>query len=90
MRNDLETLALCEKESKSLDEKIKAIKQNVKMRMGTFTNANCGRWKITWKDQTSTRIDSKRLKAELPETFAMYSKTSVSRPLKIEEVSYGV
>ena len=90
MRNDLEALALYKKESKSLDEKIKVIEQNVKMRMGTFTNANCGRWKITWKDQTSTRIDSKRLKAELPETFAMYSKTSVSRPLKIEEVSYGV
>lgn len=90
MRNDLETLALYEKESKSLDEKIKAIKQNVKLRMGMFTNANCGRWKITWKDQTRTSIDSKRLKAELPETFAMYSKTSVSRPLKIEDVSYGI
>ena len=90
MRNDLETLALYEKEAKSLDEKIKAIKQNVKLRMGMFTNANCGRWKITWKDQSRTSIDSKRLKAELPETFAMYSKTSVSRPLKIEEVSYGV
>ena len=90
MRNDLETLALYEKEAKSLDEKIKAIKQNVKLRMGMFTNANCGRWKITWKDQSRTSIDSKRLKAELPETFAMYSKTSVSRPLKIEEVTYGV
>ena len=90
MRTSLDTLALYEKDKKSLDAKIEAIKQNIKLRMGHCTNASCGRWKVTWKDQSSTRIDSKRLKAELPETFAMYSKTSVSRPLKIEEVSYGI
>lgn len=89
MRNDLETLALYEKDAKLLKEKIDTIKQSVKMRMGMYTSALCGRWSITWKDQTKTTIDSKRLRAEQPQTFAMYSKTSTSRPLKIEEVKYG-
>ena len=90
MRAELETLALYEKDAKLLKEKIDTIKQSVKLRMGMYTNALCGRWKITWKDQTSTRIDTKRLRAELPETFKMYSKTTTSRPLKIEEVTYGI
>lgn len=90
MRAELETLALYEKDAKLLKEKIDTIKQTIKMRMGMYTSALCGRWKVTWKDQSSTRIDSKRLRAELPETFAMYSKTTTSRPLKIEEVTYGI
>lgn len=90
MRQQLDLLAMYEKESKAVNEKIDTIKQTLKMRMGMYTSALCGRWKITWKDQTSTRIDSKRLKAELPDTFKMYSKTTTSRPLKIEEVTYGV
>ena len=90
MRAELDTLALYEKDAKLLKEKIETIKQTLKMRMGMCTSALCGRWKITWKDQSSTRIDTKRLRAEAPETFAMYSKTTTSRPLKIEEVTYGL
>lgn len=85
MRSSLDTLALYEQESKQLKEKIEAIKQNLKLRMGDCTNALCGRWKVTWKEEQKTSIDSKRLRAEQPETFAMYAKTSVSRPLKIKE-----
>ena len=89
MRQQLDSLALYEKDAKQLDEKIKAIKQALKLRMGMCTNASCGRWYVTWKDETRTSIDTKRLKAEAPETFAMYSKTTVTRPLKIKEAAYG-
>lgn len=90
MRPDFDTLYLYEREAQTIKEKIETIKQNIKMRMGSCTNATCGKWNVTWKDQSQTRIDSKRLKAELPDTFKMYSKTTTSRPLKIEEVTYGV
>lgn len=90
MRQQLDTLALYERDRKALDEKIKTVKQTLMLRMGASTNASCGRWAVTYKDETRTTIDSKKLRAELPETFAMYSKTSVSRPLKIKEVHYGV
>lgn len=85
LRQELETLALYETEAKGLDEKIKAIKQNLKMRMGSCTTASCGRFLVTWREETRTTLDTKRLKAEQPQTFAMYAKTSVSRPLKIKE-----
>lgn len=85
MRQQLEILALHEQEAKALDEKIKAIKQQLKLRMGECTTAACGRFLITWRDVTRTTLDTKRLKLEQPETFAMYAKTSVSRPLQIKE-----
>lgn len=85
MRQQLEILALHEQEAKALEEKIKAIKQQLKLRMGECTTAACGRFLITWRDEMRTTLDTKRLKLEQPETFAMYAKTSVSRPLKIKE-----
>lgn len=36
-------------------------------------------FKITWKSVTSTRLDSKALKAELPEICARYCKTTTAR-----------
>ena len=40
-------------------------------------------YKVTWKKQERTTLDSKRLKEDHPEIVAEYSKTSVSQPLKI-------
>lgn len=36
-------------------------------------------FKITWKPITSSRLDSKALKAEAPELWERYSKTTTSR-----------
>ena len=36
-------------------------------------------WKVTWKPVTSSRIDSKALKAALPEVAAQYTKQTTSR-----------
>ena len=33
-------------------------------------------WKATWQTVTSSRLDSKALKAAFPELVAQYSKTS--------------
>lgn len=85
MRQQLETLALYKRESDALTAKINAIKNAIKLRMGECTAASCGRFKITWKDQTTTKVDNEKLKAEQPQIFAQYAKTSVSRPLNIKE-----
>lgn len=36
-------------------------------------------WRITWKPVTSERLDSKALKAELPDVAARYLKQSTTR-----------
>ena len=87
MRSQFESLSLYKQEAKTLDARIKSIEQSIKMRMGMCTSGSCGRFSITWKDETRTTIDTKRLRAEQPETYAMYAKTSTSRPFKIKEAS---
>ena len=35
-------------------------------------------WRATWHNVTSKRLDSKSLKADMPELFAQYSKASTT------------
>lgn len=43
--------------------------------------------KITWKQQSTKRIDTKRLKKEKPELFEEYSKETKSRRFSIKELN---
>lgn len=55
-------------------------KQRLQALMGANEAAIIGdRWRLSWKSQTRTTIDTKRLKADHPELVAEYSKTSTSR-----------
>ena len=54
-------------------------KQRLQALMGEHETAVVGSWRLSWKRQSRTTLDSKRLKAELPEIAAAYSRTSESR-----------
>lgn len=60
---------------------IEAIQDSIKAEMtarevDTLTGLD---WKVTWKAVTSSRLDSKALKAALPEVAAQYTKQITSR-----------
>jgi putative phage-type endonuclease len=54
-------------------------KQGLQALMGEHESAVVGHYRLTWKKQTKTLIDSQRLKGERPEIAAEYSKQSESR-----------
>ena len=54
-------------------------KQGLQALMGEHESAVVGHYRLAWRKQTKTLIDSKRLKAERPEIAAEYSKQSESR-----------
>lgn len=56
----------------------------IKALLGTNERARVGDQLITWKTQIINRIDSTRLKAELPEIYAQYLNASSSRPFKVK------
>ncbi len=58
----------------SLQDEIKA--EMTAQNTDTLTGLD---WKITWKRVTSNRIDSKALKAALPDVAAKYTKQTTSR-----------
>ena len=68
---------------KELEAEKKLIQQEIQAEMKDFEVAKIGDRKITWKTSSRNIIDSKRLKAEIPEIAEQYMKTSTSRTFKI-------
>lgn len=54
-------------------------KQQLQALMGEHESAIVGKWRLTWKRQSRTTVDTKRLKAERPDIAAAYSRTTESR-----------
>lgn len=57
---------------------IEAIKDSIKLKMvdeGTEVLQGNG-WKATWNTVTSSRLDAKAMKAEAPELYQRFSKTT--------------
>ena len=53
-----------------------AIKDAIKAHMGDAEAVQAGEYKITWKPVTTTRLDSKALKAALPDVVERFTKTT--------------
>lgn len=67
-----------------LDAAIEAASDAVKAGMGTEEYAVFGPFRVTYKEVTSTRLDTTAVRKAFPaEALAPYLKTSTSRPLKI-------
>lgn len=56
-----------------------AIKDAIKAHMGDSEELRAGEYKITWKPVTSSRLDSKALKAAAPELVERFTKTTTAR-----------
>ena len=57
------------------------IRDAIKAHMGDSEELRAGEYKITWKSVTSSRLDSKALKAAAPELVERFTKTTTTRRL---------
>ena len=69
----------------SLEQEKEQIKQSLQLEMGEATTAYAAGKKVIWKNITSNRFDSKRFKADHPQTYEEYLKQSTSRRFEIKE-----
>jgi len=60
-------------------QEAEAIKDALKAHMGDSEELRAGEYKITWKPVTSSRLDSKALKAALPEVAERFTRTTTTR-----------
>lgn len=70
-------------EIKSLSAKKDKIEQEIKLYLKDAPIGQCDGVNVSWKSQVRTGIDSKKLKAELPEIYNKYLKITASRPFRI-------
>jgi putative phage-type endonuclease len=56
----------------------------LKALLGEYERGRIGGRVVTWKSYTSTRLDTKALKAEMPDVYERYAKTTESRRFSIK------
>lgn len=68
------------------DERIQEIDNQIKATMGENETAVGLNFSVKWSNSSRTTIDSKRLKAEKPEIYEQYAKTTTSRTFRVKEL----
>ena len=76
---ELERLAEVKAQIKPLEDEKKALEQALKEALGVASTGEYGLYKVTYKNSTSTRLDTAKLKAEMPNIYAAYANESTSR-----------
>lgn len=66
-----------------LQEEQKQIEQEVKIFMKEYEMAGSDRYQVSWKNIVSTKLDTKRMKAELPQIYEDYGKVSQYRRFEV-------
>lgn len=70
-----------------LEREQKQIEQEVKLYMQDNELASSDRYRVSWTNVDTTRLDTKRLKAEKPEIYQNFAKITSSRRLTIKAAS---
>ena len=60
-------------------QEVEALKDAIKAAMGDAETVTAGEYKITWKNVTSSRIDTGALKKAMPEIAAAFTKETTVR-----------
>jgi putative phage-type endonuclease len=81
----VEDIQAAETDKKSLEGLIEQKKNILKSLLGENECGVSSQFKITWKNQSTTRLDTKSIKEEIPSVYQKYSKTTETRVLRISE-----
>lgn len=65
----------------------KEAESNLKALLGDAKEGHVGRYKVSWSNVTSRKLDSKRLKSDRPDIYESFSKESSYRRFMVKEVS---
>ena len=83
--DDAALIKILERDKRALETRIDEAKQRIKVAIGDATGAVSAGWQATWKAQDRRTIDADRLRSELPDIAAQYTKTTSSRVLRLKE-----
>lgn len=82
----LDAIEALSDEIKQLETQKKEHENKIKLKLETASEAHSPRHKLTFKTVVSNRIDSKRLKEEVPEVYEKFTKPSSARRLTIKKL----
>lgn len=82
---NIQKLSIAKKAAEEFNTEVKRIENEIKMALADAEIGTVGSYKVTWKNVTSNRIDSKLLKEKHPDIAAEVTKASSSRRFEIKE-----
>lgn len=85
----IETLKANQADLKVLENVIDQNKNELKAMLGENLMGRTGDWIVTWKTQTTKKLDIDRLKKEAPDLYEQYVKEIPSRVLRLTEIKKG-
>ena len=77
--NEIESKVRELRQLQALIEEAQAEAETIKAYMGDSEELRAVEYKVTWKAVTASRLDSKALKAALPEVVERFTKTTTTR-----------
>ena len=77
--NEIESKVRELRQLQALIEEAQAEAETIKAYMGDSEELRAGEYKVTWKAVTASRLDSKALKAALPDVVERFTKTTTTR-----------
>lgn len=84
--DDLAAIEELTVQRKDLDAAIRAAKARVMEEMGDLPAGACEGWRVSWKTQTRSTIDTARLRRDHPDLYTRYAKTTTSRVFRQKHV----
>ena len=79
----VDTLLAHQEDYKALDNQIEKVKNDLRVLLKDHTSGVTDKWKITWTNQETNRIDLKKLKTEEPMICSKFLIKSDSRVLRV-------
>lgn len=83
MESQIKELLELKRMREELDVEIAAAEDAIKAIMGDEETLLAGAFKVSWKNFTSSRLDSTALKKALPEIAAQFTRQTTSRRFSI-------
>ena len=83
LENELDMLDLLKADKRLLEQRISENEEKIKLALGECESGASVRWKVFWKNSMRTVIDTKRLRAEMPDVAERYSTISNTRTFRV-------
>lgn len=82
----LNLIELLKADKEKLETRIRAAEDEIKAVLGDRERGTTACWSVSWKSSTRSTVDTKRLRAELPEIAAQYTNTTQTRVFRVNKI----
>lgn len=86
LNDTLNLIELLKADKAKLDTRIRSAEEEIKAILCDRERGTAAGWSVSWKSSTRSAVDTKRLRAELPEIAEQYTNTTRTRVFRVNKI----